>query len=113
MKIASWNVNSIRVRLPHVKDFINIQKPDVLLLQELKAQDKDIPASDLEDLGYNIIFKGQKAYNGVAILSKYPMSDIVTNLYDVQSNEEQARYIECWIDTVSYTHLTLPTICSV
>ena len=94
MKIATWNVNSIRVRLPHVKDFLNTRKPDVMLLQELKAQDNDMPASDLEDLGYNVIFKGQKAYNGVAILSKHPVSDIITNLY----SDENARYIECWID---------------
>ncbi len=94
MKIATWNVNSIRVRLPHVKDFLSTRKPDVMLLQELKAQDNDIPASDLEDLGYNVIFKGQKAYNGVAILSKHPISDIITNLY----SDENARYIECWID---------------
>lgn len=95
MKIATWNVNSIRVRLPHVIDFIKKQSPDVLLLQELKAQDQDIPKSDLEDTGYNVIFKGQKAYNGVAILSKHPVSDIVSSLYD---NDEQARYLECWVD---------------
>ena len=95
MKIATWNVNSIRVRLPHVIDFIKKQSPDVLLLQELKAQDQDIPISDLEDTGYNVIFKGQKAYNGVAILSKHPVSDIVSSLYD---NDEQARYLECWVD---------------
>ena len=95
MKIATWNVNSIRVRLPHVIDFIKKQSPDVLLLQELKAQDQDIPKSDLEDTGYNVIFKGQKAYNGVAILSKHPVSDIVSSLYD---SDEQARYLECWVD---------------
>ena len=97
MKISTWNVNSVRVRMPHVKDFIEKQAPDVLLLQELKAQDKDMPAKELEDLGYNLIFKGQKAYNGVAILSKHPISDIITNLYNVTDNE-QARYIECWIN---------------
>ena len=95
MKIATWNVNSIRVRLPHVIDFVKKQSPDVLLLQELKAQDQDIPKSDLEDTGYNVIFKGQKAYNGVAILSKHPVSDIVSSLYD---SDEQARYLECWVD---------------
>ena len=99
MKIATWNVNSIRVRLPHVIDFIKKQSPDVLLLQELKAQDQDIPKSDLEDTGYNVIFKGQKAYNGVAILSKYPVSDIVTSLYEDEDHNEQARYIECWVDS--------------
>ena len=77
MKIATWNVNSIRVRLNHVKEFINKNNPDVLLLQELKAQDQDIPKEELEDLGYNLIFKGQKSYNGVAILSKDQIQKIV------------------------------------
>jgi len=98
MKIATWNVNSIRVRLPHVKDFVHLQSPDVLLLQELKAQDKDIPILDLEDLGYNVIYKGQKAYNGVAILSKHSIEDVNNKLYSNTENDEQARYIECWID---------------
>ena len=97
MKIASWNVNSIRVRLPHVQDFVNKQSPDVLLLQELKAQEKDIPIFDLEELGYNVIYKGQKSYNGVAILSKHPIEDVKDKLY-VDIKDEQARYLECWID---------------
>lgn len=98
MRVATWNVNSIRVRLNHVKEFITKKKPDVLLLQELKAQNHDIPKNELEDLGFNIIFKGQKSYNGVAILSKHPITDIKDNLYD-NIQEEQARYIECWIDS--------------
>jgi len=97
MKIASWNVNSIRVRLPHVQDFVNKQSPDVLLLQELKAQEKDIPIFDLEELGYNVIYKGQKSYNGVAILSKHPIEDVKDKLY-IDIKDEQARYLECWID---------------
>ena len=99
MIIATWNVNSIRVRLPHVQDFVKKQSPDVLLLQELKAQDNDIPIYELEDLGYNVICKGQKAYNGVAILSKHPINDITKNLYSDQNEEEQSRYIECWVES--------------
>ena len=97
MIISTWNVNSIRVRLNHVKEFVQKNKPDVLLLQELKAQDIDMPKDDLEDLGYNVIFRGQKSYNGVAIISKYPIHDIKMNLYN-ESEMEQSRYIECWID---------------
>ena len=82
MIISTWNVNSIRVRLNHVKEFVQKNKPDVLLLQELKAQDIDMPKDDLEDLGYNVIFKGKKSYNGVAIISKYPIHDIKMNLYN-------------------------------
>ena len=97
MIIGTWNVNSIRVRLNHVKEFIQKNKPDVLLLQELKAQNSDVPKDELENLGYNLIFKGQKSYNGVAILSKFPIHDVKTNLYS-KNEEEQSRYIECWID---------------
>jgi len=99
MIIASWNVNSIRVRLNHVKEFVTKKSPDILLLQELKAQNHDVPKSELEDLGFNVIFKGQKSYNGVAILSKYPISDIKDNLY--KNIEEQARYLECWVESNS------------
>ena len=96
MKIASWNVNSVRVRLPHIQEFLKLNSPDVLLLQELKAQNSDIPAEELESCGYNLIFNGQKGYNGVAIMSKHPMEDVKKNLY-LEVENEQARYIECWI----------------
>ena len=97
MRIASWNVNSIRVRLNHILEFIKKHSPDVMLLQELKAQDHDIPKEEIENLGYNFIFKGQKSYNGVAILSKHTIQDIKKSLYE-NNKDEQARYIECWID---------------
>ena len=97
MRIASWNVNSIRVRLNHILEFIKKHSPDVMLLQELKAQDHDIPKEEIENLGYNFIFIGQKSYNGVAILSKHTIQDIKKSLYENNENE-QARYIECWID---------------
>ena len=95
--IATWNVNSIRARLPIILAWLKEKNPDILLLQELKARDNDIPKEAIEDLNYNIIAKGQKSYNGVAILSKFPVSDIKYTLPNFEE-DEQARYIEGWIN---------------
>ena len=90
--IATWNVNSIRARLPIILGWLKEKNPDILLLQELKARDNDIPKEEIEDLNYNIIAKGQKSYNGVAILSKFPVSDIKYTLPNFEE-DEQARHI--------------------
>lgn len=76
MKIASWNVNSLNVRLPHVQDWLRAQQPDALCLQELKLEDAKFPLAAIEDAGYHAIFDGQKTYNGVAILSRCRPEDI-------------------------------------
>ena len=75
MKIATWNVNSLKVRLPHVLDWLATNQPDVLCLQELKTEDKGFPVAELEAAGYHSAYSGQKTYNGVAILSRRPPSD--------------------------------------
>ncbi len=80
MKIATWNVNSIRVRLTHVLDWLGKHKPDVLCLQETKVTDEDFPAADFEQAGYAAVFSGQKSYNGVAILSRQPARDVARAL---------------------------------
>ncbi len=79
MKIATWNVNSLKVRLPHLTDWLAQQQPDVVCLQETKTDDPAFPLAELEATGYHVAFAGQKTYNGVALLSKQPMSDIVAN----------------------------------
>ena len=76
MLIASWNVNSIRSRLPQVIKWLEDVKPDVLCLQETKVTDKDFPEASFDKIGYGVQFYGQKAYNGVAIISKNKLSDI-------------------------------------
>ena len=76
MKIATWNVNSLKVRLPHVLDWLAANRPDVLCLQELKLEDKSFPVAELEAAGYQAAFSGQKTYNGVAILSRSALADI-------------------------------------
>ena len=72
MKIATWNVNSLKVRLPHVLDWLQTNQPDVLCLQETKTEDVNFPEAALLAVGYQSLFAGQKTYNGVAILSKQP-----------------------------------------
>lgn len=70
MKLSSWNVNSLKVRLPQVIDWLRLNQPDVLCLQETKLQDEYFPADEIAEAGYHAIFSGQKTYNGVALLSK-------------------------------------------
>ncbi len=80
MRIASWNVNSLRVRLEHVVDWLEQARPDVLGLQETKLIDENFPVSEIEALGYTCAFSGQPTYNGVAVLSRLPIEDITTEL---------------------------------
>ncbi|MEO1342478.1 MAG: exodeoxyribonuclease III, partial [Cyanobacteria bacterium J06635_13] len=76
MKVATWNVNSIRSRLQIVTDWLQQHRVDVLCLQETKVQDQDFPRSHFEELGYNIYISGQKSYNGVALFSLKPLEDV-------------------------------------
>ena len=80
LKISSWNVNSLNVRLPHVLAWVNVAQPDVLALQETKLTDDRFPVQELEDEGYYSVFSGQKTYNGVAILSRDKPADPVTDI---------------------------------
>lgn len=77
MKIAAWNVNSLKVRLPHLLDWLAEAAPDVLCLQELKLEDHNFPRAEIEAAGYHAAFAGQKTYNGVALLSRQPIRDVV------------------------------------
>ncbi len=80
MRIASWNVNSLRVRLPQVLDWLRDRQPDVLALQETKLPDPAFPAEEIEALGYQVAFAGQKTYNGVALLSKMALADAFSDI---------------------------------
>ncbi len=93
MKIASWNVNSVKVRLPHLLDFLKDAQPDVLCLQETKCLVDDFPRLELEALGYRVEALGQRAYNGVALVSRQPARAIVAGLPGAD-DDEQARYLE-------------------
>lgn len=127
LKIASWNVNSLNVRLPHVLAWMDVAQPDVLALQETKLTDDRFPVQELVDEGYHSVFSGQKTYNGVAILSREqalnPVTDIpglddpqrrilaatvgdvrIINLYVVNGSEvgsEKFEYKLLWLDRVT------------
>ncbi len=97
MRIATWNVNSVNARLETVLDFFKEASPDVACLQELKCVDEKFPREPFESLGYNVETHGQKTYNGVALLSKFPLSDIRRGLPG-EDTDEQARYIEAVVE---------------
>src|SRR6478672_5695129 len=81
MKIATWNVNSLNVRLPHLKQWLAAAQPDIVALQETKLEDGKFPDTDIAGLGYRCVFSGQKTYNGVALLARHAMPvDIVTDV---------------------------------
>lgn len=89
MKIATWNVNSLRVRLPHVLDWLAANPVDVLCLQETKVVDAAFPAAELEAAGYAAAYAGQKTYNGVALLSRRPAADLVVDLPGLDDPERR------------------------
>ena len=76
MRLGSWNVNSLRVRLPHLLDWLRDAQPDVACLQETKTEDANFPLAELRDAGYHAVYCGQRAYNGVAILARSPITDV-------------------------------------
>lgn len=91
--IATFNINSIKARLPNLLAWLKENPIDILLLQELKCVDESFPAMELEELGYNLAIHGQKTYNGVAICSKFPLDDIIRGLPEADG-DDHARYIE-------------------
>ena len=96
MKIASFNINGVKARLPALLDWLGSARPDVVCLQELKSQDATFPREAIEDAGWNVETHGQKSFNGVAILSRRPIEDVSRGLPG-DDGDEQARYIEATI----------------
>ena len=103
MKIATFNTNSIRVRMPILLAWLEREKPDILCLQETKVQDKDFPEDQFAPTPYRVIYRGQKSYNGVAIISRFPMDEIRSHLYHEDNNEE-ARFISARIHDIHDIH---------
>lgn len=89
MKIATWNVNSLRVRLEQVCDWLGKVKPDFLALQETKLTDENFPSAAFEALGYQTLFSGQPTYNGVALISRETPTDVLTNLKGMQDPQRR------------------------
>ncbi|USX19267.1 exodeoxyribonuclease III [Oxalobacteraceae bacterium OTU3REALA1] len=98
MKLATWNVNSLNVRLPHVMNWLAENPTDVICLQETKLTDDKFPASIIEAAGYHVVYSGQKTYNGVAIISKLPITDVVKN--NPLLDDPQQRILAATIDGV-------------
>ena len=108
MKIATWNVNSVKVRLPILLHFLNQANPDIVLLQETKCTDDAFPRFEIEAAGYNVATNGQKSYNGVAILARGKIDETARRLPDGPTADDQSRYIEAEVDGVRVASLYLP-----
>ncbi|MEJ2106147.1 MAG: exodeoxyribonuclease III [Acidiferrobacteraceae bacterium] len=106
MKIVSWNVNSLRVRLQHVLDWLEENRPDVLCLQETKVQDENFPTAELQEAGYHSVASGQRTYNGVAILSRKKPDDVLTEFGNVDT--EQKRTIAASFGSVRVVNVYVP-----
>lgn len=106
MKLATWNINSLKVRLSHVTDWLAANQPDVLCLQETKVTDDKFPSAELRAAGYQSVFCGQPSYNGVAILSKLPATDVVCAIPN--HPDEQKRVIAATADGVRIVCAYIP-----
>ena len=100
MRIATWNVNSVRQRLDHLVAWLKERAPDIVCLQEIKCMDDAFPREPLEALGYNVAVHGQKTFNGVALLSKLPFDEVAPGLIGDDS-DVQARFLEALVSTKS------------
>ncbi len=106
MKLATWNVNSLKVRLPHLLEWLAANPVDVVCLQETKQQDADFPHAELQAAGYHSVFSGQKTYNGVAILSREPVSDVQYGIPDFE--DEQKRVIAATVGGIRVVCVYIP-----
>ncbi len=106
MKIASWNVNSLNVRLPHVLSFLEQEEPDILALQETKLTDENFPIEAIHATGYRVAYAGQKTYNGVCIISRSAIDDVVTDVPKL--DDPQRRLLAATIHSVRIINVYIP-----
>ena len=106
MKIATWNVNSLNVRLPQVLAWLEAHAPDILALQETKMLDEKFPRAEIEAAGYRVLCSGQKTYNGVALLTRAPATDPVMDIPGL--NDPQRRVLAATVDGVRVIDLYIP-----
>ena len=104
--VASWNVNSLKVRMPHLGDWLGANPVDVIGLQETKLTDENFPQGEIEALGYHVLRAGQKTYNGVALLAKQPITDVLTDLDGL--DDPQRRVAIGTVGGVRYLNLYVP-----
>src|SRR6476660_8456816 len=100
MRIATWNVNSVRQRLDSLQSWLKERDPDIVCLQEIKCTDEAFPREPLEAMGYNVAVHGQKTFNGVALLSKLPFDEVAPGLIG-DDGDVQARFLEALVSTKS------------
>ena len=98
MRIAAWNVNSVKQRVDNIVTWLGEQEPDIVCLQEIKCVDEAFPREPFESLGYNVAVHGQKTFNGVALLSKLPFDEVTPRLPG-KDDDEQARLLEAVVST--------------
>lgn len=106
MKLATWNVNSLKVRLPQLLDWLAVRAPDVVCLQETKSEDQNFPMADITAAGYQVAYVGQKAYNGVAVLSKQPFEATLTAIPNYA--DEQKRVLALTVEGVRIVCAYIP-----
>lgn len=107
VKIATWNVNSAKARLPNILGWLDRASPDVVLLQEIKCETASFPKGDFEAMGYNCAVVGQKSYNGVALLAKHPVEGVLDHLPGAP-DDVQARYVEATVGGIRIASIYLP-----
>ena|SRR3990167_3639306 len=105
-RVATWNVNSLRVRLPHVLDWLKQHQPDVLALQELKLPDESFPLAAIQEAGYTAVFSGQKTYNGVATLTRQSATEKLTDIANLQ--DPQRRILGVTVNDIRVINLYIP-----
>jgi exodeoxyribonuclease III len=108
MKIATYNVNGIKARLPRLVEWLTETQPDIVCLQELKSSDETIPIADIEAAGYHGVWHGQKGFNGVAILGKGQMPTLIQKGLDGEPEDDHSRYIEADIFGLRVASIYLP-----
>ena len=108
MKIATFNINNIKRRLPNLLDWLNAAKPDVVCLQELKCSERDFPDAPIKEAGYSAVWRGEKTWNGVAILARHREPVLTSTTLPGDPDDKQARYIEAAVEGVLFCCLYLP-----
>jgi exodeoxyribonuclease III len=105
-KLASWNVNSLKIRLEQVLAWMETTDMDVLAMQETKLLDENFPLTTFKELGYHVVFSGQKTYNGVAVISRFPISDVLTDIPDLE--DPQRRILAVTVLGIRLINLYVP-----
>ena len=108
MKVATYNINNINRRLPNLLRWLRQTKPDIVCLQELKAADADLPVAAIEKAGYGAVWRGQKTWNGVAILARNAEPVLIRTQLPGDRNDREARYIEAAVKGIIVTSIYLP-----